>query len=474
MISYVDFRKDILNKKTNTVDFVKSIFIKIEEKKHLNAFISLNYENAIKQAEESDKRFSNNTPRLAEGMIVAVKDNISVKGLKMTCASKILENYEALYDATVVTKLKEAGAIIIGKCNLDEFAMGSSNENSYFGNVLNPLNEDYVPGGSSGGSAVAVAASLCHISLGSETGGSVRQPASFTGLYGVKPSYGRVSRYGLTAFGSSLDQVGIFSSNLEDLSLALDIISGEDEYDSTSVKKEKLDTLSYLNNIDENEKITIGVVDEELLKHSDFDVLEIYQNAVAKLEKAGHKIVEVEFPFSKVWIPTYYIIATAEASSNLSRYDGVRFGFRAEVEEGEDLIKLTRSQGFGAEVKRRILLGTYVLSEGHHDAFYLKALKARRVIFNNYKEIFNKVDTVFMPTTPSCAFKFNSKADNPIAMYMSDFYTASANLAGVPAISLPLGVNNDNMTIGMQLQTDNFKESEMIKYSKIIEDVLGK
>lgn len=472
MISYSDFRNDILNNKTTTVDFVKSIFNTIEEKKHLNAFISLNYDNALTQAADSDKRFSDGNPRIAEGLIVAVKDNISVKGLKMTCASKILENYEAVYDATVVKKLKDAGAIIIGKCNLDEFAMGSSNESSYFGKVLNPLNENFVPGGSSGGSAVAVAASFCHISLGSETGGSVRQPASFTGLYGIKPSYGRVSRYGLTAFGSSLDQVGIFSSNLEDLSLALDILSGKDEYDSTTIDEKPLDSLTYLKNLDSNEEIKIGVVGEELLKHSDFDVLEIYQNAVAKLEKAGHKIVEIDFPYSSVWIPTYYIIATAEASSNLSRFDGVRFGFRAEVEEGEDLIKLTRSQGFGAEVKRRILLGTYVLSEGHHDAFYLKALKARRVIFNNYKKIFKEVDTVFMPTTPSCAFKFNSKTDNPIAMYMSDFYTASANLAGVPAISLPLGLNKDNMTIGMQLQTDNFKENELIKFSKIIENDL--
>lgn len=472
MISYSDFLTDIKNKNTTTVEFVKNLFNKIEERKNLNAFISLSFDEAIKQAEESDKRFNECNPRLAEGLVVAVKDNISVKGQKMTCASKILENYEAVYDATAVTRLKEAGAILIGKCNLDEFAMGSSNETSYFGNVLNPINEEYVPGGSSGGSAVAVAAGFAHVSLGSETGGSVRQPASFTGLYGVKPSYGRVSRYGLTAFGSSLDQIGVFASNLEDLSLTLDIISGKDENDATSINETNLNTFELLNNDFSDEKITIGVVGESLLKHSEFDVLEKYQNAVAKLEKAGHKIVEIEFPYANVWIPTYYIIATAEASSNLSRFDGIRYGFRAIEEEGEDLIKLTRSQGFGAEVKRRILLGTYVLSEGHHDAFYINALKARRVIYNNYKKIFSQVDTIFMPTTPSGAFKFDSKINNPIAMYMSDFYTASANLSGVPAISIPAGVNADNLPIGMQLQTDNFKENELIKYSKIIEEII--
>lgn len=473
MISYSDFITEIKNNTTTTVEFVKNIFNKIEEKKHLNAFISLNFDGALNQAEESDIRFKNGNPRIAEGLIVAVKDNISVEGLKMTCASKMLENYEAIYDATAVKKLKDNGAIIIGKCNLDEFAMGSSNETSYFGKVLNPLNEEYVPGGSSGGSAVAVAAGYSHVSLGSETGGSVRQPASFTGLYGIKPSYGRVSRYGLTAFGSSLDQIGVFASNLEDLSLTLDIISGQDENDATTIPEKNLNTFDILENKSGlEEKLTIGVVGEDLLKHSEFDVLEIYQNAIRKLEKAGHKIVEVEFPYSKVWIPTYYIIATAEASSNLSRFDGIRYGFRAKEEEGEDLIKLTRSQGFGPEVKRRILLGTYVLSEGHHDAFYINALKARRVIFNNYKQIFSKVDTIFLPTTPSGAFKFNSKMNNPIAMYMSDFYTASANLSGVPAISIPAGTNSDNLTIGMQLQTDNFKENELIKYSKMIEKIL--
>lgn len=470
MLSYFKFRQDVINEKTSVEELVNEIIKTIESNSDLNAFISYNFEQAKLEAKIADDNFKNGKHRIAEGLIVAVKDNINVKGLKLTCASKILENYTSVYDATAVKRLKDAGAIIIGKTNLDEFAMGSSNETSYFGNVLNPINKDYVPGGSSGGSAVAVAASMCHISLGSETGGSVRQPASFTGLYGLKPSYGRVSRYGLTAFGSSLDQIGIFSSNLEDLALGLDIISGEDEYDSTCIPEKNLNILENLDN-KADQKFRIGVVDEDLLKHSDFDVIEKYQNAVSKLEKLGHEIVNVSFPYSKIWIPTYYIIATAEASSNLSRFDGVRYGFRAE--ETEDMIKETRSKGFGPEVKRRIMLGTYVLSEGHHDAFYINALKARRVIFNNYKQLFEKVDFIFSPTTPTPAFKFNSKIDNPVAMYMSDFYTASANLAGIPAISIPAGNNVDNLPIGMQILTDNFKELEMMQYSKEIQQVIS-
>jgi len=470
MLSYFKFRQDVVNGKTSVEELVNEIINTIESNSDLNAFISYNFDQAKLEAKIADENFKNSKHRIAEGLIVAVKDNINVKGLKLTCASKILENYTSVYDATAVKRLKDAGAIIIGKTNLDEFAMGSSNETSYFGNVLNPINKDYVPGGSSGGSAVAVAASMCHISLGSETGGSVRQPASFTGLYGLKPSYGRVSRYGLTAFGSSLDQIGVFSSNIEDLALGLDIISGEDEYDSTCIPEKNLNILENLNN-KADQKFRIGVVDEDLLKHSDFDVIEKYQNAVSKLEKLGHEIVNVSFPFSKIWIPTYYIIATAEASSNLSRFDGVRYGFRAE--ETEDMIKETRSKGFGPEVKRRIMLGTYVLSEGHHDAFYINALKARRVIFNNYKQIFDNVDFIFSPTTPTLAFKFNSKIDNPVAMYMSDFYTASANLAGIPAISIPAGNNVDNLPIGMQILTDNFKELEMMQYSKEIQQVIS-
>lgn len=470
MLSYFKFRIDVLNGKTTTKDLLKEIITNIESKSDLNAFISLNTEEALKLAEEADKRFKNGNPRKAEGLIVAVKDNINVKDMKMTCASKMLENYNSIYDATAVKKLKDAGAIVIGKCNLDEFAMGSSNETSYFGKVLNPVNKNYVPGGSSGGSAVAVAADFCHISLGSETGGSVRQPASFTGIYGIKPSYGRVSRYGLTAFGSSLDQIGIFASNLEDLSLGIDIISGEDENDSTCIPENNLNSHKNIN-IKEGQKFKIGVVDEGLLKHSDFDVLEKYQNSVVKLEKLGHEIIPVSFPYSKIWIPTYYIIATAEASSNLSRFDGVRYGFRAE--ENDEMIKETRSKGFGAEVKRRIMLGTYVLSEGHHDAFYINALKARRVIYNNYKEIFKNVDFILSPTTPTPAFPFNSKTDNPVAMYMSDFYTASANLAGIPAISIPAGVNAEGLPIGIQLLTDNFKEEELIQYSNELEKILN-
>ena len=470
MLSYNEFRTEALKGKSSTINLVEEIIKNIENNSDLNAFISLNFEEARKQAKISDENFKNGVARKAEGMIVAVKDNINVKGLKMTCASKMLENYEAIYDATAVTRLKEAGAIIIGKANLDEFAMGSSNETSYFGNVLNPINKEYVPGGSSGGSAVAVAASLCHISLGSETGGSVRQPASFTGIYGIKPSYGRVSRYGLTAFGSSLDQIGIFSSNLEDLALGLDIISGEDENDSTCILEKPTNSFANINS-KSNEKLKVGIIDDELLECSDKEVKEKYLNTIQKMKELGHTLVPVSFAYSKIWIPTYYIIATAEASSNLSRFDGVRYGFRAE--NSEDMVKETRSKGFGAEVKRRILLGTYVLSEGHHDAFYLNALKARRIIYNNYKSIFEKVDCVITPTTPTSAFKFNSKLNNPVAMYMSDFYVASANLAGIPAISVPAGYDKDGLPYGMQLLTNNFEEEELIQFAKTLEGILS-
>ncbi len=462
MLSYKKFREDAINGKASTVDLVNKVIQNIENNLDLNAFISLNFEEARILAVKSDENFKNGNQRIAEGLIVAVKDNINVKNLKMTCASKMLENYISIYDATAVKKLKDAGAIIIGKANLDEFAMGSSNETSYFGNVLNPINKEYVPGGSSGGSAAAVAAGLCHIALGSETGGSVRQPASFTGTYGIKPTYGRVSRFGLTAFGSSLDQIGIFSSNLEDLALGLDIISGEDENDSTCVQEESTKSLININ-LSNKKNFKIGVIDEEMLQHSDDDVKEKYNAALKELEKQGHQLIPVSFAYSKIWIPTYYIIATAEASSNLSRFDGVRYGYRAD--NSSDMVKETRSKGFGAEVKRRIMLGTYVLSEGHHDAFYLNALKARRIIYNNYKSIFEKVDCVLTPTTPTPAFKFNSKINNPVAMYMSDFYVASANLAGIPAISIPVGTNAEGLPIGLQISTNNFDEEKLIQFA---------
>lgn len=467
---YFEIRQQFENKEVTVSQIVNLILTEIENNKHLNAFITVTGDYALELANESDKRFNEGSPRKLEGMIIAVKDNISTKDIRTTCASKMLKNYTPIYDATAVQRLKEAGAIIIGKTNMDEFAMGSSNENSYFGNVLNPLNNEYVPGGSSGGSATVVTAGLCHISLGSETGGSVRQPASFTGIYGYKPSYGRISRYGLVAFASSLDQIGIFSKSLEDLSLVCDTITGLDENDSTS---SNLNSTNSFNSLSTDFKgLRIGYISDEALSNCTDYVREKYHKDLEQLKANGHIITEVTVEYADAWIPTYYIIATAEASSNLARFDGVRFGFRPELEEGDDIYVKTRSQGFGMEVKRRILLGTYVLSSGFYDAYYKKAQQVRRRIADSYKETFEKVDLVYMPTTPGSAFKFGSRSDNPLKMYKADYYTASANLAGVPAINIPSGIDNEGMPFGMQIQCKFNDDEKLIGYADYISKII--
>lgn len=466
---YFQLRKKYESGEIKPSEVVSYFLENIEGNEHLNAFITITKNLALETAKKSDEIFANGTPRKLEGLVVAIKDNISTKGIKTTCASKILEDYEPVYDATVIERLKAEGAIIIGKTNLDEFAMGSSNENSYFGNVLNPINEDYVPGGSSGGSAVAVAANLCHVSLGSETGGSVRQPASFTNIVGMKPSYGSISRWGLIAFGSSLDQIGIFSKSVEENSLIFDVLAGNDKRDSTSTSIKNF--YSYDTVSKPFQKGKIGILDESCLKYADFDVLQIYQDTKIKIERSGYQLVELSFPLSSYWIPTYYVISTAEASSNLSRYDGVLYGHRSANKD--NFIQETRDEGFGKEVKRRIILGTYVLSAGHHDAYYIKALKSRRKIKDNFDDIFNQVDAIYLPTTPSPPFKFGEKSDNPVKMYMSDFYTAAANLAGIPAINIQAGSNSDGLPIGMQVQTGRFQEEKMYRIAKDISRIIS-
>jgi len=471
MISYLDFRNDVINNKTTCFDFTSELIEKIKKNKYLNSFISNQFDQALESAKLSDERFQNNTQRSLEGMIIAIKDNISTKDVKTTCASKMLENYSPLFDATAVEKLKNDGAIIIGKTNLDEFAMGSSSETSFYGNTLNNLNNDYVPGGSSGGSAVAVSAGLCHVSLGSDTGGSVRQPASFTGTFGFKPTYGTISRYGLIAFASSFDQIGLFASNSDDIALVLDSISGHDKKDATTTNDKPFNSFKKIN-IDSNNK-KIGIISGKELEHLEPEVLELYDKSVKKLRDSGAEIIEIDFPYAELWIPIYYILTTAEASSNLSRFDGIRFGFRANEVENENFVTTTRSEGFGEEVKRRIMLGTYVLSAGFTDNYYMKAQKARRKIFENYKKIFSEVDLIFMPTTPSAAFKIDSQINNPIAMYMSDYYTTSANIAGIPAISIPVAKNKEGLPIGMQLQTNNFDDENLLRYSKYYHKILS-
>ncbi len=467
---YFELRKQFENGQNSVIETVKTLLVDIENKKELNAFITITSEPALEQARISQERFDSGNPRELEGMILAIKDNISTKDIRTTCASKMLENYVPIYNATTVQRLLDAGVIIIGKTNMDEFAMGSSNENSYFGNVLNPLNSEYVPGGSSGGSAAAATAGFCHVSLGSETGGSVRQPASFTGIYGYKPSYGRISRYGLVAFASSLDQIGIFSNNMEDLSSVCDIITGVDENDSTSANLGSTNSKSHFDS--EYKNLKVGYVSDEILNYCTDYVREKYRSDLNKMKEQGHELIEIPIHYAEAWIPTYYIIATAEASSNLARFDGVRFGFRPELKEDENIYVKTRSEGFGMEVKRRIMLGTYVLSSGFYDAYYRKAQQVRRKITDSYKATFDKVDLVYMPTTPGSAFKFGSRNDNPIKMYKADYYTASANLAGVPAINIPSGFDEEGMPFGMQVQCNNFDDEKMIGYANYISKLI--
>ena len=467
-ITYYEFRKLAENNELKTKDILEYFLQNIDSKKNLNAFITLRDRNdLLDEARISDMHFQEGSPRKLEGMIIAIKDNISTNGLRTTCGSKMLENFIPVYDATVIKQIKDAGGIIIGKTNMDEFAMGSSNETSYFGPVHNPYNSDYVPGGSSGGSAVAVTANMCHTALGSDTGGSIRQPAALCGNIGLKPTYSRVSRYGLVAFASSLDQIGVFANCIEDTALVLDIISGKDANDSTSADLPPTDIFNFLkNNISNNYKI--AVLPYEKLSQCDAEVLAVYNESIEKIKSLGCAIEEVDIENFDSMIATYYIIATAEASSNLARFDGMRYGYRADVEDEIDLITKTRSEGFGMEVKRRIMLGTYVLSSGYYEAYYGKALKSRKLIYDNYKNIFSNYDFLFLPTSPTPAFKLGEKLDDPISMYLSDLFTTSANLGNIPAISLPLGKSHNGLPIGMQLQAGHFEENKLLYFSKLL------
>lgn len=466
MISYSTFRKDAENGTTTATDITNHIISEIQSKKYLNAFLTVCEDQALAHAASSDEHFKAGAPRLLEGMTIALKDNISTKGIRTTCASKMLENFIPVYDATVVERMNAHGGIIVGKTNLDEFAMGSSNENSAFGAVEHPMGNNLVPGGSSGGSTVAVAAGLAHVALGSDTGGSVRQPAALCGVVGFKPTYGRISRYGLVAFASSLDQIGILASDVPTTARFFDAISGNDERDSTTSEHRPTQSLAMLQRQLDN-KFTVAVLPDSELAGCDADVLKVYYSRLEILRENGATIVPAEIPGSNAWIPTYYILATAEASSNLARFDGVRYGFRATISDDDEdaMIVRSRTQGFGAEVKRRIMLGTYVLSSGYYDAYYRKAQKARRLVLNGYNDIFAKADILFMPTTPTPAFKRGEKTADPVSMYLSDYFTVSANLAGVPAISIPAGKSSEGLPIGMQLQAKSFDDERLLYYA---------
>jgi aspartyl-tRNA(Asn)/glutamyl-tRNA(Gln) amidotransferase subunit A len=432
----------------------------------LNCFLSIEREASIEKAEYLD---AIPAERTLHGVAVAVKDNVCTKGMRTSCGSRILNNYKAHYDATAIERLNAAGAIIIGKTNMDEFAMGSSNENSAFGTVKNPWDLERVPGGSSGGSAVAVASGVARAALGSETGGSVRQPASLCGIIGLKPTYGRISRYGLVAFASSLDNIGIFGKSAKDAAEVLGVIAGRDERDSTSADVPVPDYVNTLYNDIKGK--TIGVPRALFGEGIEDDVRQAVESSIDDFREMGCKIVDVEVPHAKYGIAVYYIIATAEASSNLARFDGVRYGFRAEdTHKLREMYFKTREEGFGEEVKRRIMLGTYVLSSGYYDAYYSKAQKVRALVKRDYSNAFTKCDVILTPTSPTVAFKIGERTSDPLAMYLSDIYTVSANLAGVPAISIPCGLSGEGLPIGTQLVGNFWSEATLLNMAAVYEN----
>ena len=434
----------------------------------LNAFISYDVEDALAQADIADKARSEGQEGPLLGVPVAIKDVIAVRNHPLNCASKILGNYQSPYDATVIKKLREAGAIIFGRVNMDEFAMGSSTENSAFGPSRNPWDIDYTPGGSSGGSAVAVSADECIASLGSDTGGSIRQPAALCGCVGLKPSYGRVSRYGLVAFASSLDQIGSFTKDIKDAAIMLQVIAGSDDKDSTSVPEPVPDYTAALSG--ELKGMRIGLPREYQVDGLDTEVKTATESAVAKLEELGAEVKEISLPHTEYAIATYYIIATAEASANLARFEGVRYGARINGEDPEEMNCKTRGAGFGDEVKRRIILGTYVLSSGYYDAYYLRAQKVRTLIRQDFLKAFEHVDLIATPTTPTPAFKIGEKAKDPLEMYLSDIFTISCNLAGLCGVSLPCGFSEKGLPIGLQLLGRPFGESDLLRAAHVYQE----
>jgi aspartyl-tRNA(Asn)/glutamyl-tRNA(Gln) amidotransferase subunit A len=454
-------------------EVIESIFERIyEDDRGLKCYLTLTPERAFADAKILDLKLKNSYEfGVLFGIPTAVKDLISTRGIRTTCASKILENYVPVFDATVVKKLVESDFLMVGKTNMDEFAMGSSNENSAYGPVKNPWDITRVPGGSSGGSAAAVAAGHATVALGSDTGGSIRQPASFCGIVGLKPTYGLVSRYGLVAFASSLDQIGPMTRTVEDCALLLSVISGHDLLDSTSIKRESVD---YLGSLRRDVKgIKVGVPKELSGEGIDGQVLAVFRAALARMEKIGVKVEETSLPNIKYALPAYYLIAPAEASSNLARYDGVKYGFRDDGASGiREMYRRTRAKGFGREVKRRIMLGTYALSAGYYDAYYGQAQKVRTLIIKDFSDAFSKYDLLVSPTSPSTAFKLGEKVDDPLNMYLSDICTIPVNLAGLPALSLPCG-QSDGMPVGFQIIGPHFSEERILNAAFALEKELG-
>ncbi|MBS1557858.1 MAG: Asp-tRNA(Asn)/Glu-tRNA(Gln) amidotransferase subunit GatA [Bacteroidetes bacterium] len=468
--SYSQIRKQLEEGQLTCVELIKNHLAVIDQKNSLNAFLSVYGNEAIARAIEVDQKIKNHTAGKLAGLVVGIKDLLCYKDHPLQGSSKILSGFISQFNATAVQRLLDEDAIIIGRQNCDEFGMGSSNENSAFAPVLNDLDNSRVSGGSSGGSAVAVQAGMCQVSLGTDTGGSVRQPAAFCGLVGLKPTYSRISRYGLAAYASSFDCIGILANHVEDIALVLEVIAGADEMDSTVSRKE---VPSYSTEIyTHQKKFKIAYFRENIESDSlQEEIKSIFTDTIQKLKSDQYVVEPINFPLNEYVLPTYYILATAEASSNLSRYDGVRFGYRSpHTKDLSSLYKKTRSEGFGKEVQRRIMLGTFVLSASYYDAYYTKAQKVRRLIRDQMKKIFAHYDFILMPTTPTTAFKIGEHSSDPVEMYLADLFSVQANVAGIPAISIPCGEDKQGLPVGLQLLADDFEECKLLKFSKTILD----
>ncbi len=472
MDQYTHFREiqhDLKRGALTCVEVVQQHLSIIQSKTHLNAFLSVFGDEAIVRAAEIDKKIKAGTEGKLAGLVVGLKDVLAYRDHPLQGGSKILDGFISQFNATAVQRLLDEDAIIIGRLNCDEFAMGSSNENSAFGPVLNEIDNTRVPGGSSGGSAVAVMADMCKVTLGSDTGGSVRQPAAFCGVIGLKPTYSRISRYGLIAYGSSFDCVGIFSKSLEDIALVLEVIAGEDDCDST-VSRKPVPRYTKALKEPNTKKYKVAYIRETIESDAiQREIKVVIKEKIEKLKSEGHEVEAIDFPLIEYILPTYYILATAEASSNLSRYDGVRYGYRSpKAQDLESLYKKTRSEAFGKEVQRRILLGTFVLSASYYDAYYTKAQKVRRLIRDKTKEVFKTHSFILMPAAPTTAFKLGEHTDNPVEMYLADLYSVQANVAGVPGISVPCGKDDQGLPIGLQLMADDFEEAELLRFSDVV------
>lgn len=469
-ISFDEIKKSLEKKETDCRAIVQYYLNNIQTKAHLNAFVEVYEQSALEQADLINEKLANGNAGKLAGMVIGIKDVLCYSGHESNASSKILKGFESQFTTTAIQRLLDEDAIVIGRLNCDEFGMGSSNENSAHGKVINAADESRVPGGSSGGSAVAVQANLCTVSLGTDTGGSVRQPAAFTGVIGMKPTYSRVSRWGLIAYASSFDCIGVFSRTVKDNALVMEIMAGHDEYDSTSSRKSVL-PYSQLLHFDKKAKVAFL---KETIESPSLQP-EIKANTLAVLEKLkaeGHTVEEVDFPLLDYILPTYYILTTAEASSNLSRFDGVKYGYRTpNAHNLESMYKLTRSEGFGEEVKRRIMLGTFVLSASYYDAYFTKAQKVRRLIKDFTENLLNDFDYIIMPTTPSTAFKFGEHSGDPVAMYLEDLFTVQASVSGVPSISLPNGKDEAGMPIGLQVICNSFKEAELYAFSNYLTEL---